>query len=102
MSALELADLELELADSKADSSIDSSTIGVWVWALNHPDSKKLYIIRSYRVIHGYRNLTYFLVEMNSCLFYFGVPVRWIEVRCKNFVNKSKLHVAKAFSFSLL
>ena len=101
MSALELADLELELADSKADSSIDSSTIGVWVWALNQ-DSKKLYIIRSYRVLHGYRNLTYFLVEVKSFYFYFGVPVSWIEVRCKNFVNKSKLHVATAFSFSLL
>ena len=31
-SALESANSELQLADSNADSSTDSSTIGVWVW----------------------------------------------------------------------
>ena len=30
--ALESADSELESADSNADSSVDSSRIGVWVW----------------------------------------------------------------------
>ena len=41
VSALELADSELELANSNANSNADSAKVGVWVRALIHyrPDS---------------------------------------------------------------